>query len=414
MRYRTSLAILAASTLLWTAGSASAVDLEVTHWWTSGGEAAAVKVLADSFDKQGGDKWIDGAIAGSGSTATPIIVSRILGGNPMGATQLNTGRDAEDLVKAGMMTDLSDLAAKEGWADFIRPKKLLDACKYEGKIYCVPVNIHSAQWMWINPNTFKEAGVAVPTNWKEFVAAAPTLKEKGIIPLATGEAWQVNTIFNVMIPSLGGKELFRKVYELKDPEAAASPEMKAVWDSFAQARTLVDPGYVGRSWNEATNLVITGKAGAQVMGDWAQGEFGLAKKVAGTDYDCLPGLGGNAILDTGGDAFYFPKNQNPEITKAQLKLASLLLSKETQVAFNLAKGSLPVRGDVDLEAANACMKKGIEILKSPENILPSLNQNLTADTKGQIEDLTKEFFADPNMTVDDAQARFVEIIKQAQ
>ncbi|UGX88574.1 ABC transporter substrate-binding protein [Phyllobacterium meliloti] len=414
MRYRTSLAMLAASTLLWTAGSASAVDLEVTHWWTSGGEAAAVKVLADSFDKQGGDKWVDGAIAGSGSTATPIIVSRILGGNPMGATQLNTGRDAEDLVKAGMMTDLSDLAAKEGWADFIRPKKLLDACKYEGKIYCVPVNIHSAQWMWINPNTFKEAGVAVPTNWKEFVAAAPTLKEKGIIPLATGEAWQVNTIFNVMIPSLGGKELFRKVYELKDPEAAASPEMKAVWDSFAQARTLVDPGYVGRSWNEATNLVITGKAGAQVMGDWAQGEFGLAKKVAGTDYDCLPGLGGNAILDTGGDAFYFPKNQNPEITKAQLKLASLLLSKETQVAFNLAKGSLPVRGDVDLEAANACMKKGIEILKSPENILPSLNQNLTADTKGQIEDLTKEFFADPNMTVDDAQARFVEIIKQAQ
>lgn len=278
MRYRTSLAILAASTLLWTTGMAGAVDLEVTHWWTSGGEAAAARVLAESFDKQGGDKWVDGAIAGSGSTATPIIVSRILGGNPMGATQLNTGRDAEDLVKAGMMTDLSELAAKEGWADFIRPAKLLDACKHDGKIYCVPVNIHSWQWMWINPNTFKDAGLPVPANWQEFVAAAPKLKEKGIIPLATGDAWQVTGIFNVMIPSLGGKDLFLKVYQDKNAEAAAGPEMKAVWEAYAQARSLVDPGYVGRSWNEATTLVMTGKAGAQVMGDWAQGEFGVAKK----------------------------------------------------------------------------------------------------------------------------------------
>lgn len=414
MHYRTSPAIMAASTLLWTTGIAGAADLEVTHWWTSGGEAAAVKVLAESFDKQGSDKWVDGAIAGSGPTATPIIVSRILGGNPMGATQLNSGRDAEDLVMAGMMTDLTELAAKEGWADFIRPAKLLDACTYEGKIYCVPVNIHSWQWMWINPHTFKDAGLPVPANWKEFVAAAPKLKEKGIIPLVTGDAWQVNIIFNVMISSLGGEELFKKVYQDKNPQTAASPEMKAIWESFAQARDLVDSGYAGRSWNEATNLVITGKAGAQVMGDWAQGEFGIAKKVAGTDYDCLPGLGGNAILDTGGDAFYFPKNQDPEVIKAQLKLASLLLSKETQVAFNLAKGSLPVRGDVDLEAANTCMKKGIEILKSPQNILPSLIQILTADTRGQIEDLAREFFADASMSVDDAQARFVDIIKQAQ
>jgi glucose/mannose transport system substrate-binding protein len=414
MRYQRSLSIMIASTLLHTSSIASAADLEVTHWWTSGGEAAAVKVLAQSFDRQGGDKWVDNAIAGSGPTATPIIVSRILGGNPMGATQLNTGRDAEDLVKAKMMTDLTELAIKEGWSSFIRPAKLLEACTYEGKIYCVPVNIHSWQWMWINPGTFREAGLPVPSNWKDFVATASSLKEKGIIPLATGDAWQLSIIFNVMFSSLGGEELYKKVYQGKDAQAAAGPEMTAVWEAFAQARDLVDPDYVGRSWNEATSLVMSGKAGAQIMGDWAQGEFGLAKKVAGTDYDCLPGLGGNAILDTGGDAFYFPKNDDPEVTKAQLKLASLLLSKETQVAFNLAKGSLPVRGDVDLEAANACMKKGLQILKQPDNILPSLTQILTADTRGQIEDLTKEFFADATISVKDAQARFVDIIKHAE
>ena len=61
-----------------------------------------------------------------------------------------------------------------------------------------------------------------------------------------------------------------------------------------------------KSWNEATNLVITDAAGAQIMGDWAQGEFQVAGEVAGTDYTCLPGLGDNEIISADGDAFYFP------------------------------------------------------------------------------------------------------------
>ena len=78
---------------------AMATELEVTHWWTSGGEAAAVAELAKAFDATG-NKWVDGAIAGSGDTARPIMVSRITGGDPMAATQFNHGRQAEELVEA--------------------------------------------------------------------------------------------------------------------------------------------------------------------------------------------------------------------------------------------------------------------------------------------------------------------------
>ena len=77
-----------------------ATDLEVTHWWTSGGEAAAVAEFAKAFDATG-NKWVDGAIAGSGDTARPIMISRITGGDPMGATQFNHGRQAEELVAGG-------------------------------------------------------------------------------------------------------------------------------------------------------------------------------------------------------------------------------------------------------------------------------------------------------------------------
>lgn len=97
---------------------------------------------------------------------------------------------------------------------------------------------------------------------------------------------------------------------------------------------------------------------------------------------------------------------------AQKRLAALLVSPEVQVAFNLKKGSLPIRGDVDLAAANDCMKKGLAILAGG-NILPDGNQTLSPDTSGQIEDLMTEFWASEDISAADAQARYADIISKA-
>ena len=59
---------LLGSAALLGASMAHAGELEVTHWWTSGGEAAAVAEFAKAFDATG-NTWVDGAIAGSGGTA---------------------------------------------------------------------------------------------------------------------------------------------------------------------------------------------------------------------------------------------------------------------------------------------------------------------------------------------------------
>jgi glucose/mannose transport system substrate-binding protein len=321
--------------------------LEVTHWWTSGGEAAAVAEFAKAFDATG-HKWVDGAIAGSGGVARPIMISRITGGDPMGATQFNHGRQAEELVEAGLMQDLTEVAERENWSEIIYPKSLLDACTVDGKVYCAPVNIHSWQWLWLSHKAFSDAGIPVPTNWDEFVAAAPALEKVGKIPLAMGnQPWQSNGAFGVMLVALGGIELRAKIFEQRDAEAAAGPEMAKVFKAADKAREMSKDSKV-QDWNQATNLVITGQAGGQIMGDWAQGEFAVANQLAGEDYSCLPGLGVNEVISTGGDAFYFPRMDDPEKTKAQMDLASVLVAKTTQVAFNLKKGSLPIRGDVDL------------------------------------------------------------------
>jgi glucose/mannose transport system substrate-binding protein len=409
----------AASGSAGSAGSAAAsatpattgVDLEVTHWWTSGGEAAAVAELAKAFNATG-NHWVDAAIAGAGDIARPVMISRITGGNPMGATQFNHGRQAEELVEAGVMRDLTDLATREHWKEIIRPLSLLDSCTVKGKIYCVPVNIHSQQWLWLSNKAFKDAGVAVPTNWAEFVAAGPALEKAGKIPLAQGrQSWQTSLTFQVLVVAIGGPDAYKRVYADKDKAFAAGPEIAKVFAAADQARKLSAKSTV-QEWNQATAMVIKGDAGGHIMGDWAQGEFQVAGQTAGKDYSCLPGLGVNEVIQTGGDAFYFPKLKDEAKSKAQEVLASVILAKDTQVAFNLKKGSLPVRGDVDINAANDCMKKGLAILAKGA-VIPVPDQLMTADSITQINDLFAEFFSKPEMTPKDAQKRFAALIGSA-
>ncbi|MFN0113561.1 MAG: ABC transporter substrate-binding protein [Paracoccaceae bacterium] len=404
--------MLLAATALAGATSAMAADCEVTHWWTSGGEAAAVAEFAKAFDATG-NKWVDGAIAGSGDVARPIIISRILGGNPMCATQLNPGKDADDLIAAGLMLDLTDLAVAEDWANILRPKSQMDSCTLDGKVYCVPVNLHSGQWMWTNRKVYEDLGIAPPQTWAEMVAAAPKLKEAGIIPLSLAEGWPIGLLTEDLIVAIAGVDNYVSVYQDRNMEMARGPEFAAVFQAIDQARQIIDPKTVVPQWNDAVALVIQGKAGANVMGDWAGGEFAVANLVAGKDFDCLPGLGVEPVLGTGGDVFYFPKNEDPEVTKAQLAMASSMVTKEVQVAFNLKKGSLPMRPDVDLSAANDCMKKGLEILDKGTKVFPNNSQMIDRDSLNQINDVMKEFFSDLSITPEQAQEQFAAIIEAA-
>jgi glucose/mannose transport system substrate-binding protein len=406
-------AAMAAALMCTTATSAA--DLEVTHWWTSAGESAAVAEFAKLFNATG-NNWVDSALAGSGTGANPVIISRILGGNPMGATQMNTGRDAEELIKAGLLTDLSEVAKSEGWYDFYADPMLLKPCEYEGKLYCVPINIHSWHWLWLGRHAFEKAGLPVPTNWDEYVADFPKLREAGIIPFGLAAGWPLNGIPNVLLAGVGGSDLFLKINQEHDAEAVLSPEFRKVAEAWAAIRDAVDPAEVVPQFADVANQLIKGEAAGNIHGDWIQAEFAVAGAKPGVDYDCLPGLGLNSRIEGAGDAFYFPtlpEGTDPAVLQAQLTLAKLLVSKEAQVAFNLKKGSMPIRTDVDLSTANDCMKKGLEILKGPDGLLPSAETLNSSDTQQQLDDLNQEFFADKSYPIDDYIARYAEIIKTA-
>jgi len=400
---------------LMTSTAAMAADLEVTHWWTSGGESAAVAEFARLFDATG-NHWVDSALAGSGSGANPVIISRILGGNPMGATQMNTGRDAEELIKAGLIRDLTPIAEEEGWKDFYADPKLLDACTYDGKIYCVPVNIHSWHWLWLSTAAFEKAGLPVPADWNEYVADFAKLREAGVIPFGLAAGWPLNGIPGVLLADVGGPDLYMQINQDHNADAVRSPEFRKVAEAWAAIRDVVDPAEVVPQFADVANQILAGEAAGNIHGDWIQGEFSVAGATPGQEYDCLPGLGLSNRIEGGGDAFYFPvlpEGTAQDVLDAQVTLAKLLVSPEAQVAFNLKKGSMPIRTDIDLSTANGCMQKAIEILKGPDGLLPSGETLNSSDTQQQLDDLNQEFFADKSYPIDDYIDQYAEIIGAA-
>jgi glucose/mannose transport system substrate-binding protein len=333
----------------------------VVHWWTSGGEAAALKVLQEDMQKRG-YVWKDSPIAGGGGDqARTVLRARVAAGNPPDAMQM-LGYIITDYAEEGLLGDLTSVANKEGW-DKVVPAPLQKFSRYKGQWVAAPVNIHRTNWIWANKKIFDDLKITPPKTFDQLIASAETIRKAGYIPLAHGgQPWQDATIFDSAVLSAGGPEFYQKALIDLDKNALGSKTMEKAFEQMQKLRGLVDPNYPNRDWNLATAMVINGKAAMQIMGDWAKGEFLKAGKKPNVDFLCFqyPGTEGSFTFNS--DQFaMFKVGKAQEV--GQLTLASAIMDKNFQEQFNLAKGSIPARIDVPDTKFDACGKKSMADLR---------------------------------------------------
>lgn len=166
------------------ATSVQAGEVEVLHWWTSGGEAKAVGTLRDLLENEG-HSWKDFAVAGgAGDSAMTVLKSRAMSGNPPAAAQIN-GPEIQEWGELGLLANLDEVAGAADW-DGLLPQVVSDMMRHDGHYVAVPVNVHRVNWLWANPEVLADAGVALPTTWEELFVAGEALREAGYVPLAHG------------------------------------------------------------------------------------------------------------------------------------------------------------------------------------------------------------------------------------
>ncbi len=375
---------------------ALAGEVEVLHWWTSGGEARSVAVLKELLEKEG-HTWKDFAVAGGGGdTAMTVLRSRAVSGNPPTAAQVK-GPQIQQWGDEGVLADLGRVARAENWDDII-PGVVANIMKYRSQYVAVPVNVHRINWMWCNPEVFKKAGAKIPETWAELEESAKKIQDAGMIPIAFGgQDWQEATVFESIVIGVGGADFYRKALVQADPAALRSSTMVKAFERFKSLKKYTDKNAPGRDWNLATAMVIKGEAAMQFMGDWAKGEFTAAGKVPGADYLALtmPDTGDYFLFNV--DSFIFFKQRTVSAGQAAEAMARLILQPKFQEVFNINKGSIPVRLGMPKDNFDAPAQKSMDdfvATAASGGLVPSMAHEMAVypEVRGAIFDVVTNFY----------------------
>lgn len=326
--------------------SGGADQVEVFTWWASGSEKAGLDALVGVFNKDYPNvEFINASVAGgAGSNAKAALASRLEANDPPDTFQAHAGAELTDYIKAGQLQDLSGFYKDNGLTD-IFPKDLLSRLTVDGAIYSVPSNIHRANVAWVNTKVLKSAGIdptKAPKDLDAWIDDLQKLKDSGVeSPLALGTEWtQLQLFENVLIADLGA-EGYSGLWT--GDTKWDSADVKTAIDHYGKLLGFVNSDFTGLDWDAATQILIDGNAGYNIMGDWAEAAFEQAGLKYGDEYTTFPTPGTDGIFDFLADSFTLPVGAPHEA--AAKDWLTTISSKEGQKAFNLAKGSIPARTD---------------------------------------------------------------------
>ena len=396
--------------------AAVAGEVEVLHYWTSGGEAKSAAELRKMMQSKG-HTWKYFAVAGGGGdNAMTVLKSRVISGNPPAAAQIK-GPAIQEWAAEGVLANLDAVAKAEQW-DASLPAVVASVMKYKGSYVAAPVNVHRVNWVWASPEVLKKAGVAaMPKNYDEFFAAADKIKAAGLIAVAHGgQNWQDFTTFESVVLGVSGPQFYQDALVKLDQKALTSPTMTRSLETFRRIKGYTDPAAPGRDWNLATAMVMQGKAGFQFMGDWAKGEFIAAGKAPGKDFLCAAAPGTANAFTFNVDSFAMYKLKDAGAQKAQGDLAAAIMSPAFQEVFNLNKGSIPVRLGMKMDKFDDCAKLSskdfVDTAKSG-GLVPSVAHGMAISpaAEGAIKDAVSQFWNDDKITVADAVKRIASAAK---
>jgi glucose/mannose transport system substrate-binding protein len=371
----------------------ASTKFEFFSWWTGGGDSEGKVALLNLFKKKHpGVEVIDSAIAGgAGTNAQAELANRLLANDPPDSYQRHAGKELLDDISAAKVEDISSLYTQEGWRD-VFPKSLLDLITVDGKLYSVPVNIHRSNVLWYNPAVLKEVGIAAPPKtWSEFLTQAKTIEAAGKVALTIGPTWtQEHLLENVLLGELGA-DAYSGLWD-GTTDWKSTPVIDAL-KMYTQVLSHSNIKSAAADWQPAIDPIIEGDAAYNIMGDWADTYFRVAKKLKWeTQYAATTAPGTEGIFNFLSDSFTLPVGaKHRDMALEWLKLSG---SKEGQDTFNPVKGSIPARTDGDSSLYTGYLATPFkDWTATGTKIVGSLAHGVVADNawKAEIDSALQEF-----------------------
>jgi glucose/mannose transport system substrate-binding protein len=378
-----------------------AAELEILHWWTSDGEKSAAHFLKQSLVKVDVE-WLDAAIEGGGGEgAMAVLKSRVLQGAAPGAAQI-IGPDISAWADLNFLGQFNIVALAHDWPKVLHPT-VDSLIRVNDQYVAVPFGIHRINRLWINKSLLLKTGMKHPTSWYEFFELAQAFQRLGVTPISHGkEPWQNMTLFENVVLSVGGPLLFNQVFVDHLEHAILSDDFSQALRIVAQLKRYMGSGINGRTWQQATSSVVDGTAGMQIMGDWVLGELEAWKAREKVVCETVPNTESFHLYSI--DTMVMFNDTKKTSYETQLKFAEIVTQTEQQLGYNLRKGSVPVRSDIELTLLDECSQSSYQVFRDNEGrgeLSPSLAHSMAAES--EVEDvfvsIIHSFFQTPETPV---------------
>jgi glucose/mannose transport system substrate-binding protein len=352
-------------------GNPQKVTVEVFSWWTAPGEAEALQSLIDLHKDRYPNARIfnaatDPALISGGTEAKEVLRQRLEKGEPPDSFQTNAFE-----LKTGFLADtpnllapLDDLFAEGELEEDVVPELLADVT-VDGHLMAVPVNVHRENSLFYNVSVLKRHGVTAPKTMPEFLAACKKLKEAGVTPLAisTSQGWIINKVFVALALGALGPEKFVKYFIEKAPVegddlAPVVALLDEVLTDYIDVDTAAGDGF---GWTQAADALHQGEAAMFIHGDWAKGYLTQLGWTPNVDFGVAATPDSEGVFLYGTDVFALPQGaKHPEDALNWLRT---IASSDGQIAFNEAKGSVPVRLSLEGNGLDAMANQTYRELK---------------------------------------------------
>jgi glucose/mannose transport system substrate-binding protein len=338
-------------------------QLEVMSWWTSGSEAAALNTLLGAFRQaHPGVEPVNAAVAGgAGSQAIVALAKRLQAGDPPDVWQTFAGKSVRGYAARGTVRDVSSVLTAEVSAA-MQPT-IRQSLNQGGKPYGVPTGAHRSNVLWFNIDLLRKAGVTPPTgdySLATFLTDLQKVKASGATALCLGgkDPFTTAELFeNTLLSTIGTAGWKNMINDRLDWRSA---KVRTALRSFGDMLTYADPEASGLSWDAATKKLATGGCAFESVNDSAYGELVASGAQEGRDFGAaaFPGTDGSflAVVDV------FVAATKAENAKNALGFLGGISTPATQIAFNKAKGSVPVLRNVDVSSLPAYQQQSSKTL----------------------------------------------------
>ncbi|MEU5595863.1 ABC transporter substrate-binding protein [Streptomyces sp. NPDC020298] len=250
----------------------------------------------------------------------------------------------------------------------------------DGKYYFVP--LYTYPWaLFYRKSVFKQHGYEVPTTWDQLVALCKKMKKDGLVPIAFGDkdAWPAMGTFDQINFRLNGYDFHKSLMAGK--ESWTDAKVKAVFDHWAELLPYHQDGFMGRTWQDAAQTLVSKKAGMYLLGSFVGQQFTNKADLEDLDFFAFPEINsayGQDTVEAPTDGFMVSKS--PKNHAGVVKLMEFLGTPEAEQVYLKADNSVVAASSkADTSSYTALQKKAYKMISEAKSLTQFMDRDSRPD-----------------------------------